>query len=33
MSVNSALGAMALIVDQIPKMSSPKLEGIKPGSE
>ena len=33
MSVNSALGAMALIVDQIPKMSSPKLEGMKPGSE
>lgn len=33
MSVNSALGAMAIIVDQIPKMSSNKLKGIKPGSD
>jgi hypothetical protein len=33
MSVNSALGAMAIIVDQIPKMTSNKLKGIKPGSD
>jgi len=33
MSVNSALGAFSIIVDQIPKMSSNKLEGIKPGSD
>lgn len=33
MSANSALGAMAIIVDQIPKMSSNKLKGIKPGTE
>ena len=32
MSVNSALGAMGIVVDQIPKMSSNKLEGIDPGS-
>lgn len=33
MSVNSALGSMSVVVDQIPKMSSNKLKGIKPGTD
>ncbi len=33
MSVNSALGSVAIIVDQIPHMTAPKLEGLKPGSD
>lgn len=33
MSVNSALGAMAIAVDQIPRMNNPKLQGIKPMSD
>lgn len=33
MSVNSALATMGIIVDQIPRMSSDKLKGIKPGSD
>jgi hypothetical protein len=33
MSVNSALGAMAVVVDRIPTMTKNKLLGIKPGSD
>lgn len=33
MSVKSALGSAAIIVDQIPHMSGNKLEGLKPGSD
>ncbi len=33
MSANSALGAIAIIADDIPKMDSNKLKGIKPGSD
>lgn len=33
MSVNSALGSVAIIVDQIPHMFDNKLKGLKPGSD